>query len=163
MFHITDTFQLIQRVHDNRSIRKRERNKFQCKQHIKFKIRWRRSFYSFIHSFIGSLPEGRSHGTELSSNSLHLPTRLSASPQLITHSHIGRSSGFIISALPKGRYIAPNNHNPIQYCSLFPTSSTTSSLLPVPYLSWGECFLRWVPSSFLKFLHLVAFYDTQEY
>ena len=86
----------------------------------------------------------------------------SASPQLITHSHIGRSSGFIISALPEGRY-APNNHNPIQYCSLFPTSSTTSSLLPVPYLSWGECFLRWVPSSFLKFLHLVAFYDTQEY
>ena len=118
--------------------------------------------FIYIIIIIGSLPEGRSYGTELSPNSLHLPTRLSASPQLITHYHIGRSSGFIISALPEGRY-APNNHNPIQYCSLFPTSSTTSSLLPVPYLSWGECFLRWVPSSFLKFLHLVAFYDTQEY
>ena len=63
---------------------------------------------------IDSLPEGSSYGTELSPNSLHLPTRLSASPQLITHSHIGRSSGIIISALPEGRY-APNNHtsNPI--------------------------------------------------
>ena len=121
-----------------------------------------KNFLSFFIIIIGSLPEGRSYGTELSPNSLHLPTRLSASPQLVTPSILIGQVELLSVLCPKAGMHRITTH-PIQYCSLFPTSSTTSSLLPVPYLSWGECFLRWVPSSFLKFLHLVAFYDTQEY
>jgi len=75
---------------------------------------------------------------------------------------LSQSSGIIISALPEGRYNAPNNHNhtsnPISLS--LPSFLHNLSLPPAPYLSWGECFLRWFPSSFLKFLLKVMLYTS---
>ena len=77
-----------------------------------------------------------------------------------------KERGEFISALPEGRSygteLSPSSlHLPTSNISLSSQLPAQLSFLPpVPYLSWGECFLRWLPSSFLKFLHLVAFYDT---